>query len=118
MSSSDRWLWTRPSGKANEDHAHLIVSTAMKSVITSLRRQFDFIIIDSAPIIPYADGRALSTVTDGVVFVTRSGSTPADAMVRSMELLSEVKSAPVIKIVLNAHTLSSRDYSCGKYNGY
>jgi len=107
-----------PAGKANEDHAHLIVSTAMKSVITSLRRQFDFIIIDSAPIIPYADGRALSTVTDGVVFVTRSGSTPADAMVRSMELLSEVKSAPVIKIVLNAHTLSSRDYSCGKYNGY
>ncbi len=104
-----------PAGKSNEEHAHLIISTAMKSVMTSLRRRFDFIIVDSAPVIPYADGRALSTVTDGVVFVTRSGSTPADAMVRSMELLSEVKSAPVIKIVLNAHTVSSQDYSYGKY---
>jgi polysaccharide biosynthesis transport protein len=105
-----------PAGKASEDHAHLIVSTAMKSVLTSLRKQFDFIIVDSAPIIPYADARALSAVADGIVFVIRSGSTPADAMARSIELLCEVKSAPVFKIVLNAHNVSARDYSYSKYN--
>ena len=90
----------------------------MKSVMTSLRAQFDFIIVDSAPIIAYADGLALSTVADGIVFVIRSGSTPANAMARSMELLCEVKSAPVFKIVLNAHNVSARDYSYGKYNRY
>jgi capsular exopolysaccharide synthesis family protein len=107
-----------PGGEASDERAHMIVSTAMKSVMTYLRAQFDFIIVDSAPIIAYADGRALSTVADGIVFVIRSGSTPADAMARSMELLSEVKSAPVFKIVLNAHSVSARDYSYGKYNRY
>jgi len=104
-----------PAGQASEDCAHLIVSRAMKSVMNSLRMQFDFIIVDSAPILPYADGRALSTVTDGIVFVTRSGITPADAMVRSMELLCEVKSAPIVKVVLNAHDFSARDYSYARY---
>jgi polysaccharide biosynthesis transport protein len=105
-----------PAGQSSEERAHLIVSLAMKSVMSSLRAQFDFIIVDSAPIMPYADGRALSTVTDAIVFVTRSGITPAHAMIRSMELLFDVKSAPVVKVVLNAHDFSARDY--GSYYGY
>jgi capsular exopolysaccharide synthesis family protein len=104
-----------PAGEASDDRAHLIVSTAMHEVITALRTQFDFIVLDAAPIIPYADGRALSTVADGIVFVTRSGTTPGRAMVRSMELLYEVSSAPLVSIVLNAHDVSARDYS---YYGY
>lgn len=105
-----------PAGPSSEERAHLVVSMAMKSVMTSLRAQFDFIVVDSAPIMPYADGRALSTVTDAVVFVTRSGITPAHAMARSMELLFEVRSAAVVKVVLNAHDFSARDY--GSYYGY
>jgi capsular exopolysaccharide synthesis family protein len=105
-----------PAGPSSEERAHLVVSMAMKSVMTSLRAQFDFIVVDSAPIMPYADGRALSTVTDAIVFVTRSGITPAYTMARSMELLSEVKSAAAVKVVLNAHDFSARDY--GSYYGH
>jgi succinoglycan biosynthesis transport protein ExoP len=105
-----------PAGHSCDERAHLVASIAMKSVLSSLRAQFDFIVVDSAPIMPYADGRALCTATDAIVFVTRSGVTPGHAMVRSIELLCEVKSAPVIKVVLNAHDFSSRDY--GSYYGY
>ena len=105
-----------PAGPSSEERAHLVVSMAMKSVMAHLRAQFDFIVVDSAPIMPYADGRALSTVTDAVVFVTRSGITPAHVMARSMELLFEVRSAAVVKVVLNAHDFSARDY--GSYYGY
>lgn len=104
-----------PAGEASDDRAHLIVSMAMNEVITALRTRFDFIVVDAAPIIPYADGRALSTVADGIVFVTRSGITPGRAMVRSMELLYEVNSAPVVSIVLNAHDFPARDYSYYSY---
>ena len=55
-------------------------------------------------------------MTDAVVFVTRSGITPAHVMARSMELLFEVRSAAVVKVVLNAHDFSARDY--GSYYGY
>ncbi|HZE81209.1 MAG TPA: polysaccharide biosynthesis tyrosine autokinase [Candidatus Polarisedimenticolia bacterium] len=99
-----------PGGKASDESAHLIASMVMKSVMESLRAQFDFIVLDSSPIIPYAEGRALSTLTDGIIFVTRSGITPGPAMARSMELLCELKSPRIVKVVLNAHNFPNQDY--------
>jgi len=93
-----------PGGKASAERAHLVAGTAMQSVMLFLRSRFDFIVTDSAPILPYTEGRVLSTLTDGIIFVTRSGLTPGPAMVRSIELLDDVNSPPIIKVVLNAHT--------------
>lgn len=98
-----------PGGRASDERAHMIAGTAMKSIITVLRAQFDFVIIDSSPIIPYADGRVLATLTDGVIFVARSGVTPGPAMVRSMELLYEVRSPRILKVVLNGHDFPGHD---------
>jgi succinoglycan biosynthesis transport protein ExoP len=99
-----------PGGKTSDERAYLIASTAMESIMESLRARFDFIVVDSPPIIPYAEGRVLSTLTDGIIFVTRSGITPAPAIARSMELLSEVKSPRIVKVVLNAHNFPNQDY--------
>ena len=99
-----------PGGKASDERSYLIASTAMELIMESLRAQFDFIVLDSPPIIPYAEGRALSTLTDGIIFVTRSGITPAPAMARSMELLGEVKSPRIVKVILNAHNFPNQDY--------
>lgn len=96
-------LLVLPGGQASDERAHLIAGTAMKSIMEVLRAQFEFIVIDSSPIIPYAEGRVLSTLTDGIIFVARSGVTPGPAMVRSMELLYEVRSPRIVKVVLNAH---------------
>ena len=104
-----------PGGDASDEHAHLIASTAMTSVMNSLRDRFDFVVVDSAPIIPYADGRVLSTLSDGIIFVTRSGITPGPAMIRSMELLNEVKSSRIVKVVLNAHDLSEQEFYSYRY---
>jgi polysaccharide biosynthesis transport protein len=99
-----------PGGKASDECSYLLAGAAMESVMESLRAQFDFIVVDSPPLIPYAEGRVLSTLTDGIIFVTRSGITPAPAMARSMELLSEVKSPRIIKVILNAHNFPNQDY--------
>lgn len=103
-------LFVLPGGEASDERAHLVAGTAMDSIMESLRAQFDFIVLDSSPIIPYAEGRALSTMTDGIIFVTRSGITPGPAMARSMELLSEVRSPRILKVVLNAHDFPAQDY--------
>ena len=58
-------------------------------------------VIDSTPVLPYADARALAPLVDGIIFVGRSGLTTRDALQRSLELLAEVHSAPVLEIVLN-----------------
>jgi len=93
-----------PAGLASVPAAQLACSREMRSVIERLREQFDHIVIDSPPILAFADGRALSPLVDGVILVGRSGSTTRQALNRSLELLSEVHSAPVLDVVLNGAT--------------
>jgi Mrp family chromosome partitioning ATPase len=83
--------------------------------VSELRQRFQYVIIDSAPLLPFADGRALSTLSDGLVFVGRSGITTRDVLRRSVELLNEVHGAPILEFVLNAADINSASY---KYYGY
>src|SRR4051812_7574977 len=93
-----------PAGSASIPAAQLAASEAMGTVINLLREQFDHIVVDSPPILAFSDGRALSPLVDGVILVGRSGSTTGQALARSMELLADVHSAPVLDVVLNAAT--------------
>ena len=95
----------------------LVCSEIMQQVIADLRERFRFVVIDSAPLLPFADGRALSALADGLIFVGRSGITTHDVVRRSLELLKEVHSAPVLEFVLNAADLTSPQYRYYQY-GY
>jgi Mrp family chromosome partitioning ATPase len=97
--------WT-PSDEA----AELLTVDNMSELIALLRERFDFVLIDTPPILPYSDGRVLSTLAEGVILVARSASTPRSAINRTMELLSEVRSAPILSVVLNG-----ADYTCADY---
>jgi capsular exopolysaccharide synthesis family protein len=84
------------------DHSnYLLTGGPIRSLMSRLRERFDFIIIDTPPILPYADGLAISTLVDGVILVGRAGETPRGAITRSMDLLDMVKSAPILSVVLN-----------------
>jgi capsular exopolysaccharide synthesis family protein len=82
----------------------------LREVVRSLRERFEFVIMDSPPVLTCSDARVISTLVDGIVFVGRFGSTKREAVVRSMELLSGVNSAPIIEVVLNAAKFSSSEY--------
>ena len=79
----------------------LLSDGRMKAVIARLRERFEFVVIDTPPILPYADGLALSTQADGVILVGRAGQTPRGAITRSMQLLETIRSAPIRTVVLN-----------------
>lgn len=100
--SDVRNLTIIPSLMATDSPIQLLSGGATNALITRLRVRFDFVVIDTPPILPYADGLALSTLVDGVILVGRAGQTPRGAITRSMELLDSVNSAPILTIVLNA----------------
>jgi succinoglycan biosynthesis transport protein ExoP len=105
-----------PSGPAAPAHpGELVSSVSMSDLLRLLRKRFEFVLVDSPPILPYADGRALSPLVDGVILVGRAGFTNREALSRSMELLTEVHSAPVLEVVLNGADFVSADY---RYYGY
>lgn len=99
-----------PSGECAQNPADLMAGDVVLNSIQSLRTQFEFVVIDCPPVLPYADGRVLSTMADGVVLVGRSGITTRDAIVRTIDLLTEIQAAPIIDVVLNAADSSTRDY--------
>ena len=104
-----------PAGTLQGNAGELICSETMQRVLHELRQRFQFVVIDSAPILPFVDGRALSTLADAVILVGRAGVTTRHAMRRSVELILEVHGAPILQVVLNAADMSSTEY---KYYGY
>jgi Mrp family chromosome partitioning ATPase len=103
-----------PSTLPTDHSNYLLTGGPIRSLMVRLRERFDFVVIDTPPILLYADGLAVSTLVDGVILVGRAGQTPRGAITRSMELLGMMKSAPVLTVVLNAvHEHSGYGaYSC------
>lgn len=102
-----------PAGHATPpDPGELVASEAMSEVLQGLREKFDHIVIDSPPIIPFADARWLSSLADGVILVGRYGSTTRQALVLSTEMLGEVD-APLLGVVLNGVDIKSEYYWYG-----
>lgn len=107
-------LWVLPSGRARDSY-ELVIPQGMKKALEELRRRFAFIVLDSPPILPYTEGRILATLVDGVVFVGRPRVTRREAMKRSLELLANVRSAPILEVVLNATESDSADWKYYRY---
>jgi len=104
------------AGSAPGEPGGLISSGGMSDLIGKLRQSFEFIVIDSAPMLLFSDGRALSALADSVIVVGRSGVTTRDSLKRTMDLLRGVRSAPVVELVLNAAEDPARGYRT--YHGY
>jgi capsular exopolysaccharide synthesis family protein len=98
------------SGHAKEAAYEFASRSVMRDVLGKLRQRFKFIIVDAPPILPYSDGRVLSTMVDGIVFVGRSRITTRDAMRRALEVLAQVRSAPIVEVVLNGADKFDADY--------
>jgi Mrp family chromosome partitioning ATPase len=112
-------LWILPAGSPSLVAGELTGSQAMRNMLDQLRDQFDHIVIDSPPILAFSDARAVSPLVDGVILVGRSGATTRQALNRSIELLAEVHSAPVLDVVLNAAAvLPFAHYGYGYGYGY
>ncbi|MBZ5641187.1 MAG: polysaccharide biosynthesis tyrosine autokinase [Acidobacteriia bacterium] len=93
-----------------------LTSARMAALLKTLREKFDYIVIDSPPVIPFAEGRWLSTHSDASIVVARCDSTTRGAINWSLEILDELK-ARVLGVVLNGVDLDAEFYSYG-FKGY
>ena len=105
-----------PCGAIPENPADVLSSPQMIKLLETLKKNFDYIVIDSPPVIRFSDARFLSSYADEVVLVGRCGLTTRRAMQRTAELLNEVH-ASVAGVVLNGIDFSSPDYNYYSY-GY
>jgi polysaccharide biosynthesis transport protein len=106
-----------PAGPTPPNPADLLSSQRLIDAIEGLRQDYKFVVIDSPPIMLATDAVILSTWSDGVLLVARSGETPKGAFSRAQELLSSVK-CRLLGVVLNAVDTSAPDYYYRYYPYY
>jgi capsular exopolysaccharide synthesis family protein len=93
-----------PAGRPAVAPPRILADPRIDGMLSELRRQFELIVIDSAPLIPFAEGVQLSRKTDGVVLVIRSAATKQAAAQRALALLDDA-GANVLGSVLNGRRL-------------
>jgi len=103
-----------PVGSVAQNPGELVATGPIGQILLAARQRFQYVVIDSSPLIPFADARAIATLADGVVLVGLWGSTTREALIRSLEILKEVH-APVLGIVLNG---VDEGFRYSKYYGY
>jgi len=92
-------LWVIVGGPIPPNPSELLSGRRMEAFCEELARRFDFVIIDSAPLLAVSDGAAVSRHVDGVLLVAQSKRVSLPQMQDSLAILERV-GAPVLGVVL------------------
>jgi capsular exopolysaccharide synthesis family protein len=78
------------SGTLPPNPSELLGSLAAKKVIDELRGQFDYVVVDSSPLLAVTDAAILSANADGVLILTRYRKTKREELAHAVENLEKV----------------------------
>jgi succinoglycan biosynthesis transport protein ExoP len=102
-------LYYIPSGPIPPNPSELLGSKFFKSMTEFLGKRFDHIVLDSPPVLGFADALILSTCVDGIILVVLGGKTPRETLQRAKEVLHQVN-AKILGVVINRIDIQRSDY--------
>ncbi|HZR66797.1 MAG TPA: CpsD/CapB family tyrosine-protein kinase [Terriglobales bacterium] len=101
-------LWVLPAGNIPRNPLEMMQSGKLSILMEQLSQWFDWIVIDSPPILPLADTSIWTRFADGVLLVARQGRTERDQLKRGLEA---IESSKLLGAVLNGSTTTKKtDY--------
>ena len=107
-----------PAGPTPPNPAELVGSQRMRAMLEELRGNYDFIILDSPPVLPVTDAVVLAREVDGVVQVVKGHDTPRELIRRARDQLVQAN-AHLLGAVINNVDLGWGDlYFYNRYYGY
>jgi tyrosine-protein kinase Etk/Wzc len=99
-----------PCGPIPPNPAEVLSSPVTVELLRRLRAEFEYVLLDSPPLLTVSDSRILSTLTDAVVLVTRAYSTPFDLVRRARGLLYN-SGARILGVALNSVSIQKQGSS-------
>jgi capsular exopolysaccharide synthesis family protein len=102
-----------PAGKSVEDPTELVQSEHWGEVMDQLTPHFDWILVDSPPLVPLTDAVSLSKKCDASILVVRAHQTPREMVKQSLALLGKKH---VLGVLFNASETVNETYA--KYGSY
>jgi receptor protein-tyrosine kinase len=101
------------AGPTPPNPSELIGSKAARKTLNELRSRFDFVIVDSPPLLAVTDGAIWSTFADGALIIAKFGETKRDQLEHAVGNLRDVGAT-----VLGAVFTMVRGRGPGSYNYY
>jgi capsular exopolysaccharide synthesis family protein len=105
-----------PAGEPCSNGTELLQGQMLTTIIDELAKHFDWILVDSPPVIPLSDVLSLTNHTDGSLMVVKAGSTSQDAV---EEAITRLGKQHVLGIILNGveqSDLTNHKYGYDSYN--
>ncbi len=108
-----------PAGRPKRNPGELVLSSEWGRLTTELYPEFDYILIDSPPLLATDDAACLAPQVDAVVMVVRASFTSARMARRALNVLRQ-RHARVLGLVFNRVRSSPYEYHCYQHyrNGY
>ena len=104
------------SGSVPSNPSEMLSGRRVKQLLTDMGSHYDYVIVDSAPILPVSDSVALSGSVDGVFVVAQAGRVTDGNVIETLGRLDRV-AAPILGFVLNqARRDTKGGYAYGGYN--
>ena len=91
-------LWVVPAGDPRAQIHRILRSPRLEQLLANARQAFDYIVIDTPPLLPVFDSALLSRIVDGLLIVVAANQTPRKLLGEALNL---VEPAKVIGIVFN-----------------
>jgi capsular exopolysaccharide synthesis family protein len=117
IKSSVENVFVLPSGSTPPNPSELIGSEEMVQFVRETQERFDYVVLDSAPLLPVTDTMLLSRLAEGVVMVIRGNATPIKACVDA-KARAVTSGARLLGVVLNDIEIRGMHYYYGYYDGY
>ncbi|MFO0810540.1 MAG: polysaccharide biosynthesis tyrosine autokinase [Gemmataceae bacterium] len=107
-----------PCGPRPENPAELLTSSMFQDVLNEIRGRYDFVLVDTPPVLLVSDPCAVAPRVEGVLLVIRLAKNNRPPAERAVEILTSV-GANILGVMVNDKTsqFGSRSYG-GGYGGY
>ena len=103
------------AGPIPPNPSELLGSLAAKSLLSELRTRYDYIIIDSSPLLAVTDGAILAASADGALVVAKFGETKREQLAHAIQMLNDVGASLLGALLTMMPARGSGSYS---YNYY
>lgn len=98
-----------------QNPSSLLEDARFGELFRTLENNYDYVIIDSPPLVSVSDGMLIAQYCDGAILIVRSGETPRRLIRQSMNQLQQTD-CRLLGTVLNGVATGNRAY--GRYYGY
>jgi capsular exopolysaccharide synthesis family protein len=111
-------IWYLPVKRQTANPTNLLGSQKLKDLLGELRQQFDFIVLDSAPLLGVTDTKVVSRFADNVLFVMQWNTTSRDTAVNALAHMREARGEVAGIVLTQVDVAKHAQYGYGDVGQY